>query len=167
MGFEEYATRNLRILLATARAICGGNAQAEDVLQDVLIKIQARWDLIGGMDARDAYIRRMLINEFISWHRKWSRLIPHAEPRRDDSLPDETAAIVERDSLLTDIARLPPRQRAVIGLKYFADLTDEQIAHDLGCSLSTVRTHTSRALASLRINRTPQINPTERSAELC
>jgi DNA-directed RNA polymerase specialized sigma24 family protein len=69
MEFEQYATRRLPTLIATARAVCGEPALADDVLQDVLIKLHARWPAIAAVDNVDAYIRRMIVNEFLSWRR--------------------------------------------------------------------------------------------------
>ena len=109
----------------------------------------------------------MLVNEYLSWRRKWSRLLPFAEPGRQrrgaESISEDFAsAHAERDLLLSEIRRLPARQRAVIGLRYFADLSDEQIADVLGCRQSTVRVHVSRALTALRVAHTdPSLATTE------
>ncbi len=151
MTFEQYATARLPALLGTARAISGDGALAEDLVQDVLIKLHARWDHIGQLEAREAYVRRMLVNEMLSWRRKWGLLIPHADPPYDLGQPDRTAAHAERDALMTEVRRLPPRQRVVIGLRYFADLPDDEIADALGCAESTVRVHAARGLAALRV----------------
>jgi RNA polymerase sigma-70 factor (sigma-E family) len=162
--FEQYAIRRLPVLLGTARAICADNALAEDLVQDVLIKLHARWTVIGSMDAPDAYVRRMLVNEYLSWRRKWSR--PTA--RLVDGAvtgTDFASAQADRSELLDEIRRLPARQRAVIGLRYYADLTDAEIADLLGCSHSTVRVHASRALKALRVGRTsPELATEERGA---
>jgi RNA polymerase sigma-70 factor (sigma-E family) len=165
--FEQYARRRLPLMLGTARAMCGDAGLAEDLVQDVLIKLHARWAMISALDAPDAYVRRMLVNEFISWRRKWSRLIPHVNPsllrsgyRGGEDDPATMHAV--RDALFREIRRLPARQRVVIGLRYFADLSDDQIAEALGCSRSTVRVHAARALAALRISHAePQMKTTD------
>ena len=151
MTFEEYATEQLPALLATARLISSNPALAEDLVQDVLIKLHARWDTTAALDSRDAYVRRMLVNELISFRRKWARQIPHADPSARAVVADGTTAVADRDALMAEIRRLPARQRVVIVLRFFADLSDEQIAADLGCAVSTVRVHTSRALRTLRV----------------
>ena len=151
MTFEEYVLARLPALLGTARLISTDPALAEDLVQDVLIKVHARWDTIAGLGYRDAYVRRMLINELISWRRKWARQIPHRDPAGRASVPDPTVEVDERDALMAEVRQLPPRQRIVIVLRFFADLSDEQIAADLGCAVSTVRVHASRALRALRI----------------
>ena len=149
--FESWAATRLPSLLGAARAMCGDAGTAEDVVQDVLAKAYTRWDTISTLDAPEAYVRRMLVNEVTSWRRKWARLVPHATPVVPD-LPDPTSDLARLDALLAEIRRLPARQRVVIGLRYFADLSDEEIAADLGCAASTVRVHASRALAALRVN---------------
>ena len=151
MTFEEYATAQLPALLATARLISSSPALAEDLVQDVLIKLHARWDSTAALDSRDAYVRRMLVNELISFKRKWGRQIPHPDPASRSHVSDGTATIDERDALMAEIRRLPARQRVVIVLRFFADQSDEQIAADLGCAVSTVRVHASRALRALRV----------------
>lgn len=146
MTFEEYVIARLPALLGTARLISADPALAEDLVQDVLIKLHARWESTGQLVSRDAYVRRMLVNELISWRRKWSRQVSFADPASTASVPDPTTDIDERDALMSEVRQLPPRQRIVIVLRFFADLSDEQIAADLGCAVSTVRVHASRAL---------------------
>ena len=154
--FEQYARRRLPAMLATARAICADDGVAEDLVQDVLIKLHAHWESISVMDAPDAYVRRMLVNDYLSWRRKWARLLPFADVawhiREADSAKDDVTSVhADRDVLLAEVRRLPPRQRAVIGLRYFADLGDGEIADLLGCRPSTVRVHVARALKALRV----------------
>jgi DNA-directed RNA polymerase specialized sigma24 family protein len=77
--FEQFSCDRIPALLATATAICGDKWLAEDLVQDVLIKIHRHWNTISGLDVPDAYVRKMLVNEFLSWRRKWSRITPHAD----------------------------------------------------------------------------------------
>src|SRR6185437_6782952 len=103
-------------MLGTARAICADDALAEDLVQDVLIKLHARWAVIGSMQAPDAYVRRMLVNEYLSWRRKWSRTQPAARSGDDHAGTgtDFASTQADRAELLEEIRRLPARQRAVI-----------------------------------------------------
>jgi RNA polymerase sigma-70 factor (sigma-E family) len=157
MTFEQYATRRLPVLLGTARAICADGALAEDLVQDVLIKVHARWSVIGSMAAPDAYVRRMLVNEYLSWRRTRLRQVPTTRSVDDAGTGvDFASAQADRSELLDEVRRLPARQRAVIGLRYYADLTDAEIADLLGCRQSTVRVHATRALKTLRVGRTSQ-----------
>ena len=161
MTFEEFVAERLPVLLGTARAVCGDRGLAEDIVQDVLIKVLADWDRIAVLGERDAYVRRMLVNEFLSWRRKWARLVPHADVGHSLTRPDAQESHAALDTLLAEIRRLPPRQRLIIGLRYFADLSDAQIAADLGCATSTVRVQAARALARLRVQ--PELAPIGRS----
>jgi RNA polymerase sigma-70 factor (sigma-E family) len=155
MRFEDYATRQLPVLVRTASAICGDPHLAEDLVQDVLIKLHARWSAVSVMAMPDAYVRRMLVNEFLSWRRKWGRrLLVQADPGTGlVAAGDHAGAHAERDALVREINRLPARQRLVVALRYVADLSDAEIAAALGCAESTVRGHAARALATLRIGR--------------
>ncbi|TDO60806.1 RNA polymerase sigma-70 factor (sigma-E family) [Kribbella sp. VKM Ac-2571] len=129
-------------------------APGEDVVQDVAIKAQRRWDRIGGLDHPEAYLRRMVVNEYLSWRRKWSRYVPRAEIVPDETVADHADRIADRSQLLGELEKLPRRQRAVLVLRYFGGLTDNEIAQTIGCSSGTVRAHASRALATLRIEST-------------
>jgi RNA polymerase sigma-70 factor (sigma-E family) len=152
--FEEYARQQLATLLRVSQAICGDRYLAEDLVQDVLIKLHSHWRDVSILEARDAYVRRMLVNEFLSWRRKWARLVPHADPADDAATEaDPSGAFAERDAIAREIAALPPRQRVVVALRYLCDLSDADIAAALGCAESTVRVHAARALAALRVGR--------------
>lgn len=114
------------------------------------------------MAHRDAYVHRMLVNELTSSRRRWGRLVPTAIIPERDSHPDHAAAIEQRDELVRDLLELPQRQRAVIALRYWADMSDQQIADAMGCRASTVRAYAARALAALRIDNDFRTNSTER-----
>lgn len=166
MTFEEFAVAGNRRWLAVVTAMSGGDrGLAEDVVQEVLLRIHSRWDLIGSMAHRDAYVYRMLVNELHASRRKWGRLIPMAAVPDDGSHADHAARLDLRDELLRHLIELPHRQRTVIAMRYLADMSDGQIAQALGCREASVRSCASRALASLRV--TTALNPqatTERSA---
>lgn len=150
MTFDEWLRSGLPPLLRFATVLCGTPHLAEDVVQDVAIKAQKKWDRIGAADNPDAYVRRMVVNEYLSWRRKWSRYVPIAEIEQGSS-PDHADRTADRDELLGELAKLPRRQRAVLVLRYYGGLSDPEIAETIGCSAGTVRAHASRALATLRI----------------
>ena len=152
MTFEEFAASRLPAVLAFAAVLTGQRATAEDIAQEVLIRAYARWNMIGDLDRPEFYVRKMVLNEFLSWRRRSWRLIPvgdAADPGNSSfDLADQYA---DRSALLAEIGKLPRRQRAVLVLRYYEDRSDAQIAELLGCRPATVRAYASRALAALRI----------------
>jgi RNA polymerase sigma-70 factor (sigma-E family) len=151
VSFEEFASRQLRPLLGLAIAISSDVATAEDLVQDVLIKAHKHWDRIEGLDDPVAYVRRMLVNEHISWRRKWSRIVPRADLSDDyEVAADFSGGVVQRDLMSRLIADLPRQQQTVLALRYYAGLTDAEIAQTMHCSPGTIRGYASRALATLR-----------------
>ncbi|MGY0235036.1 SigE family RNA polymerase sigma factor [Longispora urticae] len=157
MTFEEYAAARLPALLRYATVLTGERALAEDVVQEVLVRAHARWRRI---DEPESYLRRMVVNEYLSWRRRWSRVVPHASVGLPPSdAPDHATSHADREALRAELALLPRRQRAVIVLRYYEGLTDAEIADALGCSPGTVRGYASRALATLRVS--PRVHLTQ------
>ena len=156
MTFEEFAASRLPAVLAFAAVLTGQRATAEDIAQEVLIRACARWDTIGGLDRPEFYVRKMVLNEFLSWRRRSWRLIPAGDAAmtadRTSDLADQYA---ERAALLAEIGKLARRQRAVLVLRYYEDRSDAEIAELLGCRPATVRAYVSRALAALRVELRP------------
>jgi RNA polymerase sigma-70 factor (sigma-E family) len=150
MTFEQFATDRLDRLLGTAWAICGEHALAEDLVQDVLLKVHTRWERIEALENRDAYVRKMLVNQYLSWRRKWLRIMPARRLPEPDVVPDHAERHAEWAALHAALSRLPRQQRVVLALRYYETLTDNEIAEVLGCSPGTVRGYASRALSSLR-----------------
>jgi RNA polymerase sigma-70 factor (sigma-E family) len=149
---DDWIRSGLPALAGFARALVGDRGVAEDIVQDVLTRLVTEPDRFEDVDNLDAYVRRMVVNCYISWGRKWFRIHPFALVP-DDLRPhaDPFDAVLDRDELRIGLAKLPRRQRAVIVLRFYAELSDIEIAQVLGCSLSTVRSHASRALSALRI----------------
>jgi len=154
--FEGYAKECGPGLLRFAGVLAGDRGTAEDVVQEVLARAARRWDSISAMDAPDAYVRRMVVNEYLSWRRKWSRVIPTEAILDDHELghggADFTDQYAEREALARRLDALPPKQRAVLVLRFYEDLPDREIGEVLGCPVGTVRSHVSRALAALRVD---------------
>lgn len=136
--------------------LTGDPALAEDLAQEVLIRAHARWPKIGSLDRPEYYVRKMVINEFLSWRRRAWRLIPSGGSAEVDrrQIPDHAVGYTERAALLAEIGKLPPRQRAVLALRYYEGFSDTEIADLLGCTAGTVRGYASRALAALRVGLT-------------
>lgn len=153
MTFEEFVSARLGALVRYATVVTWDPHLAEDIIQNVLVRAQPRWSRISRLDEPELYVKRMVVNEFLSWRR---RRAAHSIPLTGESLaglmpptPDPAAQRDDRDAMLRLIATLSPRQRAVIALRFYEDLSVEQIAEILGCRAVTVRTHLARALASL------------------
>jgi RNA polymerase sigma-70 factor (sigma-E family) len=156
MTFEEFAATRLPAIVRFAAVLTGDRSLAEDVVQEVLIRASARWQVIGGLDRRDAYIRKMIVNEYLTWRRRsWRLVLSGAGPAIDNRpVPDPATRFAEREAIVAELAKLPRRQRAVIVLRYYEGLSDQEIAETLGCRAGTVRGYASRALAALRVELT-------------
>jgi RNA polymerase sigma-70 factor (sigma-E family) len=148
---EQLCRELLPSSLAFARVLTSDRGLAEDLVQDVLLKVCAKPDRVAAAADRHAYVRRMIVNEFVSWGRRWFRVVPVIEVPQTDVV-DHSARVADRQVLRAELAALPPRQRAVLVLRYYGGLSDAEIATELGCSISTVRSHASRALAAVRID---------------
>jgi RNA polymerase sigma-70 factor (sigma-E family) len=152
--FDQFAADRIDRLLRFATALTCDPHLAQDVVQEVLVRTQHRWDRIGPMPARDQYVRRMIINEYLSWRRRKAAKTVAATHSTLDALGTPTAdpasGYAERDAMRGQIARLPRKQRAALMLRFYCDRDDHEIAELLGCSTSTVRSHISRALSTLR-----------------
>lgn len=158
MTFEEYTSWRLPAVLRFAAVLTGDRALAEDVVQEVLIRAHRHWGRIGRLDQPDPYIRRMVVNEFISARRRTWRVLPSGDGADVDKrvTPDHAGDLAERAELLAELGKLPVRQRTVVVLRYYEGLSDIEIAEMLGCQPGTVRGYLSRALASLRVELTTQ-----------
>ncbi len=157
MTFDEFAATRLDAVLRFAVVLTNDKGLAEDVVQEVLIRAHQRWAHIGAMEHPEAYVRRMVVNEFLSWRRKWARYVPHADVEPDARQPgtgDIAEAQAQRATLLAEVAKLPRRQRAVLVLRYYEGMSDAQIADALGCAETTVRGYAFRGLAALRVELT-------------
>ncbi|GAA2538419.1 SigE family RNA polymerase sigma factor [Winogradskya consettensis] len=149
MHFEEFAAARLPALLRYAMLLSGDREHARDIVQEVLTRALVKWDRIARADEPYAYVRRMVTNEYLSWRRR-KRVV--TVPLRDDDLDHPAAAPHRRDEDLWKLlGDLPKQQRAVLVLRFYEGLTDEEIAESLGCRTSTVRAYASRALATLRV----------------
>ncbi len=154
MDFEEYVGGRAQALLRLAYVLCGQREAAEDLTQTALVQAFRHWGRVAGADHPDAYVRRILVNEYLQQRRRRERQLRHVMSfRRDagpESEPDPAESTSARDAFRVSVARLPPRARAVIVLRYYLDLDDTTIATMLGISTSTVRSTAARALADLK-----------------
>ena len=107
MTFEEFAAARLPAVLRFAAVLTGDRSLAEDVVQEVLLRASRRWDAIAGLDRPEAYLRKMIVNEYLSWRRRSWRLVPSGTGTEVDGrlTPDPAAGHAEREALLGELAR--------------------------------------------------------------
>jgi RNA polymerase sigma-70 factor (sigma-E family) len=160
--FDRFVTDRLDRLLRYATALTCDKHLAQDIVQEVLLRAGRRWDRIGAMDAPHLYVKRMVTNDYLSWRRRRAaREVSTTHAALVEAGPvveDPALRHAERDAMRARIAVLPRKQRAAVVLRYYEDSTDAEIAEVLGCSEGTVRSHISRALQKLRVDRN---TPTE------
>ncbi len=151
-SFDEYVAAELDGLLRYATALTGDPHLAQDVVQEVLLRVRGRW---ARLDAPGSYLRRMIVNEYFSWRRRrGNRDLLFAPNRLLEAffapVADHSTAYAERDAMLARLATLPRKQCAALVLRYYENRSDEEIAKVLRCRPGTVRSQISRALATLR-----------------
>ncbi|WP_350279473.1 SigE family RNA polymerase sigma factor [Kribbella sp. HUAS MG21] len=151
LSFEELVRASERRLLRLGLMLTGSVHSAEDLVQTVFARAHRRWSRIIELDHPEAYLRTMVVNEFLGWRRLLkSREIALAEPAEEPSGEDIGARQAQRDAAWRLLARLPRQQRAVLVLRYYEDLPDVEIAELLGIAPGTVRSNATRGLAALR-----------------
>lgn len=150
-GFRDFVLDRSAALVRSAYLLTGDLGEAEDLVQTALIKAWSRWERIEKAEAREAYVRRIVVSTFLSWRRRrWHAETPtEALPERVDR-SDPFGSVDIRSVTVAALREIPPRQRAVLVLRYFDDLTEAQVALALGCSVGTVKSQSSKALSRLR-----------------
>jgi RNA polymerase sigma-70 factor (sigma-E family) len=147
--FAEYVSGHMASLRRLALLLCQDWHRADDVLQAAMTRLYLGWAKAASADNIDAYVRTIVVREFIRERRTpWARRVhvtdqpldlPAPPPDREDFL-----------DLRAAVARLPPRQRAVLVLRFYCDMTVEQCAEALGCTPGTIKSQTAKGLAALR-----------------
>jgi RNA polymerase sigma-70 factor (sigma-E family) len=148
-GFRSFVLTHRQALLRTAYLLTGDRGHAEDLVQTALLKTCRHWRRVAGRGDPAAYVRRVLVTTATSWRR---RLLTTEQVM--DAVPEQAHhdRHAERsDEVIEALRALPPRMRAVVVLRYYEDRTEAQTAELLGCSVGTVKTQSSRALARLRL----------------
>jgi RNA polymerase sigma-70 factor (sigma-E family) len=148
----EYVRRKRPALRRVAFRLTADWYEADDLVQRTLIALLARWDTLDDRDQIGPYAYTVMNRLFISDRRshRWSNEVLHEWPPEPGSVPDAYAFFSDRLLLLNALADLAPRQRAAVLLRYWHDRSVEETAEALGCMSSTVRSQTTRALATLR-----------------
>lgn len=147
--FREFVVARTPALLGTAYALTGDRGLAEDLLQAALLKTYKHWRAVRTSGHPDAYVRKVMANQRISWWRR-RRVAESDLPLPDRAGPEPGSGIEERDELWRALRQLPPRTRAVVVLRYWEDLSEVDVAVVLGCSIGSVKSQASRGLHRLR-----------------
>ncbi|WBQ05314.1 SigE family RNA polymerase sigma factor [Kribbella sp. CA-293567] len=146
--FTEFVRARRSRLVGAAYLLCGDRHAAEDLVQTALAKLYAAWPRIHDRGAEDAYARKILVRTTIdAGRRRWRRELS------SDVLPEQVVAgpdLAGRDELVRALATLGPRQRRIVVLRFWLDLSIEEVAADLKISTGTVKSQSSRALEQLR-----------------
>jgi RNA polymerase sigma-70 factor (sigma-E family) len=157
-SFDDFVAARASRLLRVAFLLTRDWQSAEDLLQTALMKAWSAWSRVN--DEPEPYVRRIIVNAYTSsWRRRWRGELAHAVVPEPSTLPgqvDEVDEVGERDVVWQALGRLPPRQRAVVVLRYFEDLPEAHVADLLGITVGTVKSQTAKALRQLRVDPTLQ-----------
>jgi len=155
--FEHFVGEVSARLLKSAYLIVWDLGEAEDLVQDALARVARRWASVREMDHRESYVRKVMVNLALDGGKRRSRRWDELGEQDDSALhlvdldaQESVERVVDASALITLLESLAPRQRAVIVLRYFDDMSEAQISEVLGCSIGTVKSTTSHALARLR-----------------
>jgi RNA polymerase sigma-70 factor (sigma-E family) len=147
--FAELAADRMPALLRYAHLLTGERARAEDLVQSALAAAYRHRRRIDPATA-EAYVRKAVLNAYLSWWKRGRSRERVTDRPPDRPQPDSAAAVDERDAMWSALATLPPRQRAVLVLRYYEDLSEAEIARVLDIAPGTVKSQAAKALASLR-----------------
>jgi len=146
--YERHYVRLVRL----AVLLVGDAGRAEEIVQDAFVDLVARWRTIRDQGAAAAYLRTCVANGARShlWHRAVVKRQPVSQPSEINSAETEALVQIEHERVLSVLSELPGRQREVLILRYYGQLSEAEIADTLGISRGAVKTHSSRGLRSLR-----------------
>jgi RNA polymerase sigma-70 factor (sigma-E family) len=147
--YVDYVTARIPALRRLAYLLAGDEHRADDLVQQTITALYVKWKRAQAADHLDAYVRTMLIRTYLDERRlAWTRVrLFHSAP---EPAPREDHGVEDRQIVRAELARVPRRQRAVLVLRFIYDLPVDEVAGMLGCSSGTVKSQTSRGLATLR-----------------
>jgi RNA polymerase sigma-70 factor (sigma-E family) len=150
-GFARFAKGRQRALQQTAWLLTGDWALAEDLVQTALIRSWPRWERIGRRGDPELYVRRVMVNTWMAWsRRRWRGEKPSAAVPDSRAPGDVAAEVAVRVAVRDALGSLTARQRAVLVLRVYDDLSEAQVAQVLDCAVGTVKSTMARAAAKLR-----------------
>lgn len=149
-SFDTYVAMRSAALYRTALLLCAGDSgAAADAVQNTMIELWRRWSRVREMERADGYAHRVLVTQVLRGRRGAVQHVLTSTPP-DRAIADATVSTDERRDMWAVVQKLPPVQRAVVVLRFYEDMTEAQTADALDISVGTVKSHTSRALATLR-----------------
>jgi RNA polymerase sigma-70 factor (sigma-E family) len=147
--FADYMSARMPSLRRLALLLCQDWHRADDLVQAAMTRLYLHWDKACNADSVDAYVRTILVREFIRERRtSWARRVSVTD--RPLELPPPPSDREDFLDLRAAVAGLPPRQRAVLVLRFYCDMSVDQVAEALGCTPGTVKSQTAKALVTLR-----------------
>ena len=153
-SFDAFVHRNVDDLVRMAYLITWDESEAEDLVQECLLRVAKRWPRVVTMDMPLAYARRILVNLALDDRgrraRRHSELVLVVDPPVDVRAQAALEGVAVRSELVEALGRLPRQQRTVLALRYFLDLSEAQVAAVLGCSTGAVKSAASRGLVRVR-----------------
>jgi RNA polymerase sigma-70 factor (sigma-E family) len=151
LEFTAWLTAREPALQRTAHLLTGDVHAAQDLVQTTLAKLYLKWERVRNADNVDAYARKVLVNEYrTAWRRPLRRAEQVVELVPDGPAPEHPAYDGSREAVWRFVCSLPPKQRAVVVLRFYEELTEAEIAELMGISIGTVKSQSSRAIATLR-----------------
>jgi RNA polymerase sigma-70 factor (sigma-E family) len=148
--YREFVGSRAASLHRTAFVLCGDWQLADDLVQETFVHVFRHWRRVQRADNQNAYVKRILINEFKRHWQRYGRLPVHADTDRPETaVPDACDEVVNRADLLRALLTLPARQRATVVLRYLEGMSERETAAVMRCSEGTVKSQTARALHAL------------------
>jgi RNA polymerase sigma-70 factor (sigma-E family) len=163
--FHSFVVSRSAALFRGAFVLTGNREAAEDLVQETLERACRKWRTIAAKDAPEAYVRRIMVNLANDWWRRFRRTVPQQDDGDRASPGDQYGQVDTRDQLVRALQGLPMRMRTVVVLRYFHDLSDVEIAADLGISPGTVRSQLARGIDKLRGQFPALSNPSPQQPE--
>ena len=148
--FLAFVGASGRYLLRTAVLLCGDPIRAEELVQATYERTYRSWRVARDGDPQ-AYARRVLVNLRVDgWRRTRREVVVDPGALPEQAAPDNTGAVIARNAVVQALTRLPLAQRRVVVLRHLLDLTEPEVALELGISVGTVKSHHARGIARLR-----------------
>jgi RNA polymerase sigma-70 factor (sigma-E family) len=156
-AFHEFVAARSASLFRMSLLVVGDYHLAQDLLQESLVKTYVAWPRLRDVGNAEAYARRVIVTTSISWRRRRSFHERPVEALPDRVVTDLADLIASHTDLWVQLHALPPRQRAAVVLRHCEDLSEAQTSELMGCSVGSVKRHTSHGLAKLRLRMGPQL----------